>query len=290
MAATSFPSGVTRPSPVMATRRRLPCHPGPRETISIRPVATRFPSTIAARVSSAAPSVADRIAGFDLHRLTGENERAHLHIGHAGGPEPSAWRQRLPRELQRQPDLGVEQERGRKDGAPREVVAEKGRGYGDVHGRAQPLAGDVVDQREIRRRDTREAAGPCARSAERLEISPHRLRGIEVLQGQHRPHAPAQFQDRRVSDTRPPSVGDGVRIAALDLHAEVEDLPRRRLPDDSRLPGQGSHRSPPELGLGHGDPGGELSDRLGHEAGRERREVLRGWRSVPGPAVQLPAP
>ena len=40
---------------------RSPRHAGPRETISIRPVATRFPSTIAARVSSAAPSVADRI-------------------------------------------------------------------------------------------------------------------------------------------------------------------------------------------------------------------------------------
>ena len=41
---------------------RSPRHADPRETISIRPVATRFPSTIAARVSSAAASVADRIA------------------------------------------------------------------------------------------------------------------------------------------------------------------------------------------------------------------------------------
>ena len=186
-------------------------------------------------------------------------------------------------ELHRQPDQRVEQERGGKDGAPREVVAEKWRGYGDVHGRPQPLAGDVVDQREIRRRDTREAVGPCARSAERLEISAHRLRGIELLQGQHRSHAPAQFQDWRVSDTRPPSVGDGVRIAALDLHTEVDDLPRRRLPDDAHLPGQGSHRSPPEPGLGHGGPGGELSDRLRHEAGRERRKSRGDGEASPGP-------
>jgi hypothetical protein len=41
---------------------RSPRHSGPHDTISIRPVATRFPSTIAARLSSAAPSVADRIA------------------------------------------------------------------------------------------------------------------------------------------------------------------------------------------------------------------------------------
>ena len=41
---------------------RSPRHPDPSETISIRPVATRFPSTIAPRLSSAAPSVADRIA------------------------------------------------------------------------------------------------------------------------------------------------------------------------------------------------------------------------------------
>ena len=38
-----------------------PRQPGPREMIPIRPVATRFPSTIAAMVSSAASSVADRI-------------------------------------------------------------------------------------------------------------------------------------------------------------------------------------------------------------------------------------
>ena len=40
----------------------LPYHAGSEETISTRPVATRFPSTIAARLSSALPSVADRIA------------------------------------------------------------------------------------------------------------------------------------------------------------------------------------------------------------------------------------
>ncbi len=40
----------------------LPCHAGTRASISTRPVATRFPSTTAVRLSSAVPSVADRIA------------------------------------------------------------------------------------------------------------------------------------------------------------------------------------------------------------------------------------
>ena len=129
--ATSLPTGVTRPTPVMATRRDRPFMrgPWPRTSAELDAVATACFADVARSARSlhgavVLPPVASTPSSDLLSR---RRERAHLDVGHAS-TAPSVL---LPpsgdslRERRRQPHLRVEHQRRREHRTPRKVIAER---------------------------------------------------------------------------------------------------------------------------------------------------------------------
>src|SRR5512135_405690 len=181
--ATSLPTGVTSPTPVVALRQRgfgvARRGSGPR---NFQPRARDQPPVAAGRKHRLDLAVGERRElDADLQRLSRVDERAHLDVGH---PQRSRWRpmQRrgASREVERQRELGVEEQRRREHRAPRKVIAEERRGTGNGQHRAQLGPRYAIRDAAREALDAVEASGGRTRAAQQCEALAQGVGRIEV--------------------------------------------------------------------------------------------------------------
>ncbi len=148
--ATSLPTGVTRPMPVIATRLR------PRGSALMATAVRALRDDVEARGRGdlARPSVRSRrivapsaavgassASAFPSVERRRRDERAHLDVRHPRGcgrlcrPANASPR----RDAHREADLRIEQQRRRENGAAREMIAEERRRFGHVQRRRSPI-------------------------------------------------------------------------------------------------------------------------------------------------------
>ncbi len=179
--ATSLPTGVTRPMPVIATRRLAPCHASrpfaaansSRAVATVLPLAHRARSAMIARL----PSVAARASSASsVEHVAGRDERAHLHVGHprrAPGRVPAGQSVASPRAACARPICASSSSVAGNTGRRGKWSAKNGADAGTCSVARRRLAGHAspcARRRGARRRGSGRAARPrraAARSAPR---------------------------------------------------------------------------------------------------------------------------
>ena len=172
-------------------------------------------------------------------------------------------------------DLRIEEQRRRKNRTAREMIAEEGRGCGHVQRRLRRHAAHAVPADDVRCGNAVKPAGRRAVAPDEREPRRHGVGSIELLDRQHGTEAIDELDDRRLADPCLSGVGDRVLVAAFDVDGEVERAAGRDVGMEPRFVGERRHRPPAKSDVRHRDPGGELADRLGDEAGRKRGDVRR---------------
>ena len=235
--ATSLPTGVTSPMPVIATRAGG--HARTRLT-----VAPRGRSRRGARSRRSLPfarAVRRIVAAFggrgelrvELEHVARRDERAHLDVRHPRGRGP------VPRAASASPRPRAPS-RGR---SARRAAASPGTPGGAGSGRrrtarfrhvarSRSRSGPRRAMRARRRGATTPWKRPArrARAAQQLEAFRELGRRIELLDRQHRSQAVDELDHGRSADARPAGIGDRLLVAALDLDGERKHVARARRP------------------------------------------------------------
>ena len=142
------------------------------------------------------------------------NER-DLDVGHARSDSGSAARHAALRSasLRCELHLRIEQQRRRKHGPPRKVIAEKRRRSGTCSVARIDCAGNVLgDDRRVQL-DAAEAVRRAPSPHSSAKRSRSRIGRIELGRRQHRSEAMRQFDRALAADARPAAVGDRFVVA-----------------------------------------------------------------------------
>ena len=286
--ATSLPTGVTRPMPVIATRRFVPAHASSLPASSTPRGGDALAVDMRAeRDLASTPSAGGAQLGGDARaRWPGRDERAHLHVRHAR----RARRRR--RGASASPRAASSHARGRS--AHRAAASpETPGGAENDRRRTAPSCGTVQRRAQPTSPGTRSTTSTsrgahAAKAARRRAARRAAARSARAAPPANRTRRPAASGrgSRLSSITRLPStvaaaaVGDRIVVAVVDVDVELERArPAATSPLEARLGGERRDRPAAKVDVRHRDPRRELADRLGDEARRKRGDVARARRT-----------